>query len=100
MFLSGGLPSAVLSSSATKKSLYWLHTHSGYSAVKKNIRVENERALVGTRTRSFNIAESFAWVSIEGTMFEHEAGNMPPFDATQSFGAATAVLMFFPLSNE
>src|SRR5690606_28760668 len=99
MFLSAGLVAASLSISATKKSLYSLQTHSGYSAVKKNMRVVNERALVGTRMRRFNITESLASVLLDGLTPWHEAGNSPPLAAIQSSGADTLVPRFWPPSN-
>src|SRR5690606_27035217 len=99
MFLSPGLSTAALSISVAKKSLYSLHTHSGYAAVKKNIRVVNERALVGTRTRSVSITESLAAVPTVGLRPSHEAGNSPPLATTQSAGAWTVVPRFWPLSN-
>src|SRR5436190_724750 len=59
MLPSSGL-SAVESTSATKKSLNSLHTHSGYSAEKKYIITLNELALLGARIRSVSMAESLA----------------------------------------
>src|SRR5688572_26013329 len=91
MFLSAGLPLSLESTSEMNKSLKAVHTYSGYSADKKYILVENEFALVGTRTRSLSITESNAVVLFAPGQ-PGALGNALPWAASQSAGAVTSWL--------
>src|SRR5688572_20063456 len=95
MFLSAGLESAAESTSATKKSLYSLQTHSGYSADMKFIITLNDWAFVGTRMRSVSMIGSLALVLVGGR-HPPGLGSSPPLASSQSDGTGLAVPRFTP----
>jgi hypothetical protein len=91
-----GAPAKAESRSATKKSLYGLQTHSGYSELSKLEARRKERALLGTRTLSVSMTGLTA-VALEGSGHPGAFGKVPPLAASQSGGGELWVPVSSPV---
>src|SRR5688500_7138813 len=81
-----GAPFHAESSSTTKKSLYGLHTHSGYSLLRKLVARLNDRALLGVLMRSCSMTGSLAVAPPSGSGQPGALGRLLPLAARQSAG--------------